>query len=91
MSYRAIAEAAAAYARSKLFHGATNVEVRNRAANARVADARAFLLEDSPVVHGYEHVLRSARGAIANGAGNCGEHAAVAFMFLFQRQVLPLD
>ncbi len=29
--------------------------------------------------------------AVANGCGNCGEQAAVAYMFLFRRGTRPLD
>jgi hypothetical protein len=58
---------------------------------ARIAEARDFLLNRLPGSFNTAYVLRMAESAIRAGAGNCREYCAVAFRYLYTRNILPLD
>jgi hypothetical protein len=85
------AQMAADYATQKLTYGAVNVDGRTRMACARMAEARDFLLNGLPGGYNTAYVFRIAESAIRAGAGNCGEYCAVAFRYLYTRNILPLD
>jgi hypothetical protein len=90
MSYVQIAEKAVAYVREKLIHGPTNIDHPRRAAGPRLAEARSFLIDRLPETT-LASILHIGEAARINGAGNCGECAALAFSYLYRRDILPLD
>lgn len=88
--YARMAERAAEYVRSKLIHGPTNIDHPRRAAGPRLAEARSFLMDRLPETT-LATTLHLGEAARINGAGNCGECAALAFSYLYRRRILPLD
>lgn len=48
-------------------------------------------MRDDKSCDGTPMIWKAAALAIKHGCGNCGEHAAVAFMFLRAQSVKPID
>jgi hypothetical protein len=92
--YRLIAQSAVEYVRKKMTVGASN-KVRD------VVSSRGTSLLCLPAERGVEEEQASGRfdqylrmvAAIAEntGCGNCGEQAAIAFVYLMDRGIRPLD
>jgi hypothetical protein len=80
-----MAEEAVAYVSKKLWRGAGNRPDSPPDGGACVAYGRSTMVSTS------NFIPHLAQRAIADACGNCGEQAAVAYMFLLRRGARPLD
>jgi hypothetical protein len=93
-NYRLIAQSAIDYVKRKMTVGATNKLkdiVSSRGMSLLCVPAERSVTDDASLGR-FDHFLRMVAGAAKNtGCGNCGEQAAVAFVYLMDRGVRPLD
>jgi hypothetical protein len=80
-----MAKNACAYVDSKLTIGPANKPNAQPGAAACVGYTRSTMLSTT------NFIPHLAERAVANGCGNCGEQAAVAYMYILRRGSRPLD
>lgn len=86
-----VAAKAVEYVQSKLTVGASNIDNPHALAQARVVEARNFTVGGTSELFGKAKLFQIASSAVKSHAGNCGEQAAVAFKYLYDLGIFPLD
>lgn len=85
-----LATQAVAHTLDVLYKGAAN-RISDLILSFGLSTFDVLEMRDDKSYDGTPYIWKDAARAIKHGCGNCGEHAAVAFMFLHAQKIRPID